>query len=256
MAKKKRLSRDQKRKAKLAKDAKRSQTKISLAIHGDKYKTDELTPVYLATETGIHETDVMTGGKLTDHVVAAALTKLVQQLRQGALPPWEDKEEVELVAGQEEDLVIWNIRRNWTTMDWPGNLTMEGVLRTLLGSIETWSTPSRHSRGYLHFLAGFMRQAGVNVRNVDPETLETLDEEDEEDELLEIGRDWYRGTDPHAAENFRDGIEDMILHGQAERAAEICQQLLGESASAAPSLTRELSELAILAQRAMPPEKP
>ena len=60
MAKKNRLSRDQKRKAKLTKEARRARLDTSpLAYEGKKYKTDALVPVYLATETAILEVFVL-----------------------------------------------------------------------------------------------------------------------------------------------------------------------------------------------------
>src|SRR4051812_38545811 len=66
MAKKK-LSHDQKRKQKLTKRANRAREDQSdLAYTGKKFKTDELTPVYFATESAIHEVALMTEGQLTD----------------------------------------------------------------------------------------------------------------------------------------------------------------------------------------------
>src|SRR5437667_4650322 len=113
MAKKKRLSKDQKRKAKRIERASRGPLPLALAYKGNKYKTDELIPIFHRTEVGIYETYVMTDRQLTDRTVASALQKLVEQMRQGTLPPLEDTESVERVEGQEEDLIIWNIRRNW-----------------------------------------------------------------------------------------------------------------------------------------------
>src|SRR5438270_169153 len=81
MGRKNRLSRDQKRKAKLAKQAKKASPANSLAITGNRYKTEELLPVVMRTEVGIYEAYVMTGRTLTDHQVASALTKLVLQMR-------------------------------------------------------------------------------------------------------------------------------------------------------------------------------
>src|SRR5205823_8540539 len=87
---KKRLSKDQKRKAKLAKRASRAPQPLALAYTGNKYKTDELVPVFHSTEVGIYETFVMTNRQLTDRTVASALQKLVEQMRQGSLPPFEE----------------------------------------------------------------------------------------------------------------------------------------------------------------------
>ena len=70
MSKKKRLSHDQKRKAKLAKEARKNPPRSVLAYTGNKYKTDALTPVFLATETPIYEIFVLTDGQLTDQSFA------------------------------------------------------------------------------------------------------------------------------------------------------------------------------------------
>src|SRR5260370_27109118 len=95
MGKKSRLSRDQKRKAKLAKEAKRSQPHSSLVYEGSKYKTEELMPVFLHTEIGIYESYVMTGRQLTDRDVEAALEKLILSMRQGTLPPMSERASTE-----------------------------------------------------------------------------------------------------------------------------------------------------------------
>src|SRR5262249_61177625 len=110
---KSRLSRDQKRKAKLAKEAKRSQPHSSLVYEGNKYKTDELVPVFLHTEIGIYESYVMTDRKLTDRDVEAALEKLILSMRHGTLPPMSERGPTEEGDADETDLIIWNIRRNW-----------------------------------------------------------------------------------------------------------------------------------------------
>src|SRR5438128_533750 len=113
---KKRLSRDQKRKAKLAKRAQKEPKASALAYTGDKYKTDALSDVYLATETALYESFVMTNRELTDDLVEAALERLVLQMREGDLPPFDAGKTIEVTPGREEDLVIDNIRRNWHTL--------------------------------------------------------------------------------------------------------------------------------------------
>ena len=66
MGKHDRLSRDQKRKAKLKKRLERSRKHESLAYAGGKYKTDENTPIFYRTELGIYESYVMCDRELTD----------------------------------------------------------------------------------------------------------------------------------------------------------------------------------------------
>jgi hypothetical protein len=166
MAKHKRLSHDQKRKAKLAREARRSRPQSDLAYHGNKYKTEELVTVFMRTELGIYESWVMTDRELTDRDVEAALEKLVLQMRRGPLPAFADGTAAP-VGAEATDLIIWNIRRNWHDLfqeePRPSVDKLTGVLRTILGSVETWSSPSPTARGYLHYIEGFLKKAGVNV---------------------------------------------------------------------------------------------
>src|SRR4051794_35654888 len=108
---KKHLSHDQKRKQKLAKRASHTREESALAYTGSKYKTDELTPVFLATETAIHEVAVATEGQLTDRHVQKALERLVLEIRKGPLPPFEDQSKPALDESQYADAIAWNIRR-------------------------------------------------------------------------------------------------------------------------------------------------
>lgn len=230
MGKKNQQSRDQKRKAKLAERARRSGQTSSLAYTGTKYKRDELVRVFYRTEVGIYESFVVTQRTLTDRMVAGAATKLVLQLRQGPLSPLDNVEGVDHIAGQEDDLVIWNIRRNWQhlfqTEPHPGSKNLQGVLRTILGSISTWSTPGAQSQGYMHYLEGFLKRMGVSVElcSADRKPISPPPE----DELLAIGRAWC-GGDSRAAAEFQKLAEYLTRSGQAERVAEACQHVIGEA---------------------------
>jgi hypothetical protein len=252
MGKKKHLSHDQKRKVKKAKEAARSREESSLAYTGNKYKTDALLPVVMRTETGIYEAYVMTDRRLTDHTVKAALTKLVLQMRQGPLPPLPYTGRLEVVDGQEEELVILNIRRNWedlfTTMPRPGSETLIGVLRTLIGSVEVWSTRSGSSRGYLNFIEGFLRKGGVSVQKFTPDMEPVPDAE--EDPLLEVGRAWCEG-EPGARAEFLAQAEKLIRAGDTDRVVNVCQQLIGEIGDTTDPM-HELSSLSARAQASRP----
>jgi hypothetical protein len=226
MAKKNRLSHDQKRKAKLAKEARRARQDMSpLAYDGKKYKTDALVPVFLATETGVYESFIMTDRKLTDRMVRGAYETLILQLRQGPLPP-EETGTIQVVAGHEEELVIQNIRRNWENLaPRPSTDNLIGVLRTLLHSVQVWSSRSAESRGYLHYLEGFLKRGGVSVNVVSDEG-EMLDEPDEP-ELLTIGRAWCEDDDRDARDAFYKMAQDMIREGEGETVVNVCQELAG-----------------------------
>jgi hypothetical protein len=239
MAKKK-LSRDQKRKAKIAKKANRHEPHLDLAYKGNKYKTDELTPVFFEAELGIHQADVATNRALTDQTVAKALTTLILQMREGPLPNLPKTLPLGETEESVQDLIIFNIRHNWNdlfeTAPRRGKETLIGVLRTLLGSIQTWRTPSPQSRGYLAFVEGFINKAGASVRRVVDDADEQEDswvtDEDEAtdaEELLAMGQAWYQAVDELAAEDFHDLAENMLETGQAEEVAEVCQHLIGEA---------------------------
>jgi hypothetical protein len=249
MGKKSRLSRDQKRKAKLAKEAKRAQPHSSLAYEGNKYKTDELVPVFFHTEVGIYNSFLMTDKQLTDREVETAVEKLIVQMRQGVLPPLSQTAPGEHGEGDEADLVIWNIRRKWQelfqTETRPSAEKLIGVLRTTLGSINVRSSPSPESRGYLSYLRGFLKNMGVEVDEVSSEA-RSLPAPPEE-ELAAIGRAWCLAGDSDAAAEFRDMAEKMMRSGQAEAVVEITQELMAETNQ--PEVVADLSKLSIMAQQ-------
>src|SRR5512132_800512 len=99
MGKHDRLSRDQKRKAKLKKRAERSRKHEALAYTGKTYKTDEYAPIFYRTEVGIYEAYVMCDRVLTDDEVEAAIERLVTLMRQGPLPPLAETGSVTLTEG-------------------------------------------------------------------------------------------------------------------------------------------------------------
>jgi hypothetical protein len=256
VGKKKRLSRDQKRKAKLAKKAAKSPKVNSLAYEGHKYQTEELIPLVKETELGIHQAYVMTNRRITDRMVQAALEKLILEMRKGPLPPPPETEVIQDVPGEEVELIIGNIRRNWHNLSKTGFTTSKdnriGVLRTLLNSVDTWGSPGKESRGYLSFVEGFLSSAGATSGVFVPEE-ELLDddgEEEEEDELLALGRDWHYDQDLDAAADFKEMAEDCIKEGDYEYVVNVCQQLIGETMGDM-SMMATLSSLSIRAQEAM-----
>jgi hypothetical protein len=226
---KKRLSRDQKRKAKLASRGKRD-SQASLAYTGNRFKKTQFTPLVFNTELGIHEADVMSHQKLTDSVVTAALEKLVLQLRQGPLPAQEVGGEIRIGPDEDPEFIIWNVRRQWQILSEEGShFSREdtiGVLRTLLSSVANWSSGGPQSRGYLHFLQGFMRKGGVSVRVMD-ENMEPVEDDSEEDDLLAAGEAWCHDGDREAEAYFKREAEALLRSGEAAHLSAVCKQLLG-----------------------------
>jgi|GEM_PF-769831 len=247
-----------------------------LAYRGDKYKTEKYVEFMLRTEVGVFEAFLIADRELTDHDVRRGLEDLIRRIRSHTLTLGEGKEHEaasdkprELRVRANEDLVVQMICGNWKQLaeeqPLPGQDGMVGVLRTILGSIEVWSTPSPTSRGYLNYLEGFLEQAGVSVRvtqgpsegsqheeeDQGEEIEADEDVEEEEDELLEAGRAWARGTEPGARTYFVELAEDMIRSGEGRHVGEVCRRLLGEGGEGA-----FIMEISLLAHRADEPSLP
>ena len=248
MGKNNRLSRDQKRKAKLKKRAARSRNNESLAYAGRKYKTDEYATIFYRTEVGIYESYIMCDRELTDD------ERLVLWMREGTLPPPIETNVVTITEGGEEDLVIANIRRNWRIMEekesLPGQDDLIGVLRTILHSITVWRSQSLHSQSYLRYIEGFMKKLGVSVRQATSDFHPLPDPE--EDPLLLIGRPWVAEGDEAAETEFADQIESLLRAGDSERVIDVCQQLLGETKDM--SVVPRLQDFAVRGHRALKTE--
>ncbi|MFH1267676.1 MAG: hypothetical protein ABIK89_18325 [Planctomycetota bacterium] len=248
MSKKDHRKAAKKRKSRRA-DPRRQQ--VSLAYHGNKYRTEKLVKVHFRAEAGIYESFVMTDRTLTDRTTTSALEQLIGQMQRGPLPDLEDTSTVDHVEGEDEPLVIWNIRRNWQqlfqTEPCPSRDNLIGVLRTILGSVEVWRTAASKSRSYLRYVEGFLQKLGVSVEAYSPDD-EPIGAPGEEDLLL-IGRAWCHEDDPEAAAEFRRRVEYMLQSGEAETVVEVCQQLIGESAGT--DVVPELFAFSIRAQQSL-----
>lgn len=163
----KKLSHDQKRKAKLKKRAERSNPRGALAYTGNKYRTDEYTPIFFASERGVMESHLMLDRALTDDDVAEAIESLVTQLR-GTLPPYPTEEEARELPHEPRDVIISSIRRNWLDLlddgRGPSRDDLIGVLRTILSSIQFRRDPGKGSLGYLRHLEDFLAGSGFSIR--------------------------------------------------------------------------------------------
>jgi hypothetical protein len=248
MGKRNRPKRQKKRKAKRAN---RTPQPLSLAYRGNKYRTQELIETLYRAEVGIYESFVMTERKLTDHAVESALENLVLQMRRAPLADLEDTSVVDYVVGEEADLVIWNVRRNWQdlyeTKPRPSRDSQIGVLRTILGSVDVWKSVSPNSRGYLRYLEGFLQKMGISIEAYSPD--HQCISQPEESELLLIGRLWCHNADPEAAAEFANRAEYMIRSGEGEEVVEVCQQLIGEKPDS--EAFAELARLSIQAQKSL-----
>jgi len=202
--------------------------------YGSKYRKEKYILAMMRAETGIYETYMMTDRELTDRDVEASLKGFIRDLRSGSYQPAEERDEVEVEPGGETGLLQWNIKRNWDDLftEHPRHSDAElvGILRTILGSIETWSTPSSDSRGYLNYIEGFLTQAGVRVERVPVEGEEWEEEEEMSDEeyLLDLGLEWVDTWDETAKDEFFEEAEALLDEGQAEAVINVCQYLIGQ----------------------------
>jgi hypothetical protein len=245
-----RRTRDQKRKKMLEERKRKERQAESLAYMGKKYQTDELIPTWMKTEVGIYETYVMSHRKLCDQTVVTALESLIRQIRTRTLPPYEDVSEIVYQVGQEEELVIENIRRNWSehfAEKWqPPRDKLIGVLRTILGSIQKVRAPGPHSQSYMRHIEGFLtKKIGVSVKQFS-ENMESIPEP-LEDELLTLGRQWIQDDDEQTANEFQELVDHLLKKGASDRVINCCHQLIGEESD--PS-SEVVTELVALSQKA------
>lgn len=232
--KKKKLSRDQKRRQKL--QHRRGGASRGLQPYrGGKYRSKKYVMALMRTEVGIYETYVMTERQLTDRQVEAGLKSLIHELQSGPVQPAEQRDVVDVEPGAETDLLSWNIRRNWddlfATQPRHSDADLAGILRTILDSIETWSTPGPNSRGYLNYLEGFLTKAGVKVEKlpVGDEVWEEEEEETDEEYLLDVGLEWLKTENEDIKREFFEEAKAMLEEGQAEAVINVCQYLIGQT---------------------------
>jgi len=155
------------KKKRKAKRKQASAPSAPLAYSGSKYKREELVPAMFRAELGIHETDVITGQEITDHDARSALQELIRQIRRGRFLDFEEVAGQTQFEGNTEELIIWNIQRQWAdlfqTFPNPGRDNLIGVLRTILGSIDVWGSIHPESRGYLDYIEQFVQKTGATV---------------------------------------------------------------------------------------------
>ena len=200
-----RRSRDQKRRDKLAKRNRKARESVSLAYMGEKYKTDELIPIWMETEIGIYEAFVISDRKLLDQTAVTSLETMIKQMRAGTLPPLTDDAEIHYEVGREEDLVIENIRRRWVQYfedEWqPSQNKLIGILRSILGSVEKMRSPGPRSQSYMRHIVGFLtKKLGVSIKRVSAD-MQPLSEP-EEDDLVQFGRQWILDENQEAKAEF------------------------------------------------------
>ncbi len=163
MGKKNRLSRDQKRRAKLKVRDRHVLSSRSSAYAGRKYQRTELIQFFFTMERGIHTADLLTQRSMTDADVESAIEILITELRRDGLP--ESVDQIEGTEGTIESLIIDQVLDEWhdafETRQRPSNGDLIGILRTTLGSLETRRGGDLSRRGYLEYLKRFLKSGSM-----------------------------------------------------------------------------------------------
>jgi hypothetical protein len=238
--------RDRKRKKKQEEKKRQARQAGSLAYLGNKYKSDELIPTFMHTEIGIYETYIMTDRKLVDQTVASSLETLIRMMRTGTLPPLTDTDAIHYEVGQEENLLIENIRRSWANhfaTEWqPPKDKLIGVLRSILGSIQKVKSPGPQSQSYMKHIAGFLtKKLGVSVKAFTADRKPIP--EPEEDELVRLGRQWESDGDLEARAELFELATELMRSGQTRRVIDACHLLIGEISDLSSEVVAELMDL-------------
>jgi hypothetical protein len=160
---------ERKRKEKELQKRQKMLARQPLAIDTDQFKKPRLAQVWLQTETAILEVYIATSKDISDQTVIAAIERLVRQMQAGPLPPLEVETHLAWKMGQEEDLIIENIRRRWVPLleaeNRPSKEDFIGVLRSILGTINLQKSPLPHSVGYLRYIGSFLEdKVGLKIR--------------------------------------------------------------------------------------------
>jgi hypothetical protein len=155
--------------------SKRRKTSSGAFLYSDRFV---LLSFYI--EKGIHESSVMEPD-LKDKDVIRSLEKLVSALSAGT----------PLASYEPEDLISLNIRRNLEDhAEQHGQVRTGDLLLTFRRIIESVRTHTGllRPRGYLDFIAGFLKQAGVKVRLLTGEEVNALGLEELEDDESDSDR--------------------------------------------------------------------
>jgi len=249
MSRRNRLSRDQKRHQKLAKQSTKGGSPVA-AYQGNTYRSEKFVKVIFEAEVGIHEADVVNQNGLSDREVFEALEDFILELR-GERPPVSEDEPGGLVAflikGHWRDLFAGRPR--------PSADDLTGCLQTILASIDHWTTRAQASRGYLDYLRKFMKKAGVRCRLEKSTRSEETDAEDDPpegeheetpvqddgDQLCALGQAWLKSRAPKDFEEFRAECGFLVDSGDANLVIDVCEELREEAHD--PLLLGELQKI-------------
>lgn len=247
-----RRTRDQKRKAKLAKRSKEARKHQSHAYFGEKFKTEELAPFWYETETSIYEMYVLTKQQITDRDVHRALEEMVRRLRSGSLPEALASKPLSFEQGYESQLIISSIMLRWQfyfeTKPKPSREKRIGILRSILGDVESHRSAGSQSQSYLNYIADFLKnKVGVSINLIEspdqpwPETANA--------ELVQTGLDWIIEGDQDARADFFEFGDELLKAGEYQGVLESCRYLMAEIDNPSAESFIEIKELCAKAQQ-------
>ncbi len=175
MSNRTRLSRDQKRRKKLAK-RQGAHSDRPTPYQGREFEGSNYAHALFLAERAILEVDIMTGGRMTDQDVERSLEYLVLDLR-GQRPSGLPTQFQSMHDdGRREDLIAEMIKDAWHSGDVRHALQeLTGILRKIWHSVRTRHDIHGGPRGYLKFLEGLMAEGGVAYRRM-PGTNISLEE--------------------------------------------------------------------------------
>lgn len=122
-------------------------------------------------EQSVHLADVLLEQQLTGQQVAAGLRRVVQGIRGGTFQKsGQSPDSLDHTAIDATDIVLQcipvGLREHLQGGEHPVWPTIAGVARSILGSVESHSTASPVSRGYLDFIEGLLQQFRANFQRV------------------------------------------------------------------------------------------
>ncbi len=273
---KQKLSRDQKRKHKLAKKKQERRSDIAFEIQpylGSKYRTKELVPLWLETECGIYDSYVISDRKLFDNDVVLAIRELYQRVAASRHPEESVNEDFSSTTSMNSSqLIVCNVLLHWmetfrekprpTREDWLG------VLRSILGTIDQMRLPGPQSRSYLQYIERFLTK-DVNYKSLvvqgspsddvfeDASSIVSISYEPIEDDadpeiaaeggqefyLLGLGRAWIDSGSEVDQLDFIEELKLQVSDGYAPEVRLDCLQLIQEIDDSTHPISQEIVRL-------------
>ncbi len=175
-----------------------------------KYRSEKYIEYIFQTEMGIYASSVLIP-EMTDAEVFEALESLIERLKSGGRLP-----AVSETTETATELITSCVVHNLNQLPPLSSADLAGCLKEVLASARTRAQMQRGPRGYLKFLAGFMRDFGVQVRwEKQEEAVETGLEEYDKPLPLDSGQPVQEADGFKVGDSVRvkPGVLDPDLNG-------------------------------------------